>query len=240
MTALPSASIEPASGTGLLEPPAGEFQQAGGNEPPPGGSGGDGGRGGGDGPFPGDRYQPGPPVSTHTFAMVLFLSTIVMLFVGLIGSYIVLRFASAQWPPPGMPALPSGLWAPTLILLVSSVTMHLAVRSARFGDQDGLTLRLFATFALGLAFCAVQAILWRDLFAAGLNVRGSVYGANFYLLTGLHAFHVAAGVIVLFSVWRKARAGRYARDATGVRMAAMFWHFVDFLWVVLFFVLYVL
>lgn len=224
------------SGVSVLEPPVEVAPRVGGGGrdggPPSGGGGGGGG---------GERHDSGPPISAPIFGMLLALSSICMLFAGLVGSYIVLRFGSAQWPPPGFPALPSGLWVPTIVLLASSVTMALAVRSIRAGDVRGLRLRLSVTTLLGVLFVVAQIVIWRDLLYQGLTIRRNVYGANFYLLTGLHAFHVLSGLLALAFVWGKAVRGGYSREShDGVRTCALYWHFLDGLWVFLFAVLYLL
>jgi cytochrome c oxidase subunit 3 len=133
------------------------------------------------------------------------------------------------------------LWVPTALVLLSSATMALAQRSARSGDGEGLTLRLGVTTLLGVAFVTAQVLIWQRLLADGLGIWRNVYGAIFYLLTGLHAFHMVTGVCALGFTFRRASLGAYtARSHMGVRLAAIYWHFLGGLWVFLFAILYLM
>lgn len=236
-------AIESASGGAAVLAPAPDTARRDPSRPASGGGGNDGAPGGGRGDGrdgPEDRYQPSFPVSAPVFAMVLLQCTVIMLFAGLVAGYLVLRMGSGgAWPPAGLPPLPATLWIPTALAVLSSVTLGLAQGSARRGDQPALVLRLGATTFLGLAFLGAQGLIWQGLFGEGLVIRHNVYGANFYVLTGLHALHMVSGVIALVVTLWRARAGRYtAGSHVGVRLTAMYWHFLGGLWVFLFAILY--
>jgi heme/copper-type cytochrome/quinol oxidase subunit 3 len=200
-----------------------------------GGAGDGGGNGnGGDGPIgEGDRI----PISEGKLAMMILLSSLVMLFAGFVTAYVVLRFSSPTWPPPGAPALPRLLFATTLVLITSSGTIAWAASSAR--GRRGLALRvaLTLTLLLGALFVLGQLLAWQEMFKGGVTIKGS-YGTVFYSLTGLHAAHVLGGLVLLLVVLTKALLGRYDQGSPeGVELAAMYWHFLDVVWIVLFWIL---
>lgn len=140
------------------------------------------------------------------------------------------------WPPPGMPALPRGLWLSTAILLASGATMQTALRAARVGRWRRLRRAMGATLALGALFLVSQTVNWGVAVAAGMPT--GLYTTGFYLLTGLHGAHVLGGLLPMAIVTRRAFRGEYspARHA-GVAWLAMYWHFLDAVWLVLFLLL---
>ena len=198
--------------------------------------GGDGGRG--DGPPP-SAPREGPPIDTGRIALYVVLAGIVMLFAGSLSGYLVQRFGSTQWPPPGYPVIPSTLWIGTVVIALSSLTGCLATRAVCRSDKRRTTLWLVATFLLGLGFCLAQALIWRDLWGKGLTAGSNNYAANFYMITVLHVGHVLAGIVFLawcvVSAWR----GKYrANHRNGLDYALIYWHFVGGLWYVLFTAIY--
>jgi len=175
------------------------------------------------------------PAGTGTLGMVLFLVSLSVLFAASIVGYLAVRSRAEVWPPPGMPVLPGGLWASTLILLLSSVTMHWALRSARSDRQVALQAGMVATIVLGLAFLVSQIANWSTLVAAHVTVSLNLYAFTFYMLTGLHAAHVLGGIFLLSFVAANAFRGRYSPEHhAGVLYSAMYWHFLDAVWVVMF------
>jgi len=184
--------------------------------------------------------RPAPPVSNGRLALVLFMMTETMLFAGLMGTFVVFRVSSRQWPPVGQPYLPIAVtWVNTAILLASAWTMHAAVRAVRRGALAQLRTGLLVTLALGTTFLAVQGFEWTRLIAHGLTLSSSNYGATFYSLIGLHALHVIGAVIWVFGVAMAARGGRYtALRYSGVELCSMYWYYVCGLWVILFTLVY--
>lgn len=170
-----------------------------------------------------------------TLGMALFIGSWSMAFGTLFLSYAVLRQRMGVWPPPGI-TLPSFELASlaTLVLLASSVLLHRAVRRGErglAGFRGGWALAI----ALGVVFAALQAWLWVDLVGAGRVPASGVYESLFYGLTWIHAAHVLCGLLAL--VWAQVgiATGRYgAHRMSPVVNAAIFWHFVDVVWVVLF------
>ena len=171
--------------------------------------------------------------------MWIFLATLSMLFLASIAGYLVVRLKAPAWPPPGMPRLPSGLWLSTGLLLAGSVTVHLALLRVRLGQRTATVRYLLATTGLALAFLLVQTWNWWGLIAAKMTATTkNLYAFTFFMLTGLHAAHVIGGVILLAIVTARAAKGRYGSGRHGgVTYAAMYWHFLDAVWIVLFAVL---
>ncbi len=179
-----------------------------------------------------------PPAGARTFGMTLFLTALGVLFAASLVAYLVIRTRAEVWPPAGNPGMPAGLWVSTGILLLCSVALHRAVRAARLGRQGVLRGAMLVSVALAAAFLVSQTLNWLQLSAAGLTARSNLYAFTFYMLTGLHAAHVIGGLVPLFIVTRRAVRGVYGpeRDA-GVRYCAMYWHFLDVVWVVMFLLL---
>jgi heme/copper-type cytochrome/quinol oxidase subunit 3 len=184
-----------------------------------------------------DRDQINPP-GTGTFGFLLLLISLSVLFVSSMLGYAYIRWHAAEWPPPGMPDLPRTLWLSTLIILGCSLSIHQAVRTVRRDDQKGMRRSLLITFVLGCLFLVMQGINYLGLAAMNLTARTNLYGFTFYMMTFLHAVHVIGGLIPLGIVCRRAYLGRYSSFFhPGIRYQAMYWHFLDLIWVVIFVVL---
>lgn len=177
-----------------------------------------------------------------SLGMFIALGAWTMMFAALFFVYLGARARFEVWPPPGVPHLPVALPAlNTAILLASSGVLAFAVRELGRGRRRLLAPLLGLGMTLGVAFLGLQLVVWRDLWLAGLLPSSGLYGSVFYGLTGLHALHVLAGLVVLLVVFGRAYGGAYdAEDAYKVRLVAWFWHFVDVVWVLMFLSIYVL
>src|SRR5712692_3131240 len=151
-----------------------------------------------------------PPVSNAHLGMLMLIGAETMLFTGLIGAYVMLRFGSVAWPSAHL-YLPVGVtWVNTFVLLFSCYTMHRAIGAIRGGDQRGLVKGLSVTGLLGTMFLSIQGYEWTQLIRDGLTISRGIYGATFYTLIGCHAAHVLAAVIWLLVVVWLARQGRFS------------------------------
>ena len=174
------------------------------------------------------------------FTTLIFLIAGTMLFAGLVGAYLVLRFGGVGFPAPGMPALPVGLAGfNTVVIGLSSWTLLRAVRSMRRLDAAGLRRGLVLSALLGLAFLALQAVQWRRLLGLGLSFSGTTYGSTFYVITGAHAVHAITGVAWLLAIAALQR-DHWVPEARrrGIEACALYWHFVGLIWGALYVVLY--
>lgn len=183
-----------------------------------------------------------PFISSAMLAIMMLIASEMMLFSGLIGSFLIFRLQAAFWPPPALPRLPIAVtWVNTLVLLSSALTMTLALRAAHRSRQRLIRRYLLATLALGVTFLAVQGSEWVRLVAHGLKLSSGTYGGTFYLLIGCHGAHVTAGVIWLACVAMAAMDGRYnARNAGGIEVCAVYWYFVCAVWPILFGLVYLM
>lgn len=165
-----------------------------------------------------------------------FLASEIMLFGGLIGSYIVARLGS-----PGWSAEAAHLSVPiaainTLVLLTSSLTMVAAFAAVERGDRRGVRIFLLCTILLGLMFLGIKAYEYSSEIRAGFTPVTGPFWSFYYTMTGLHALHVLAGIITNLSLFVMARGG--LRNLHRVELAGLYWHFVDIVWIFLFPLLY--
>ena len=170
----------------------------------------------------------------------MFLAAEAMFFAGLIGAFIVFRIGSAVWPPPFQPRLPVAITGVnTVILLLSAVTMHIALRCVRLGAIRRASRLIAMTAAMGGVFLLIQGWEWARLIHFGLTFSSSIYGGLFYTLIGFHAFHVAGALVWLIVVFVQANRGRFSRQRnTGLQVCAMYWTFVVLLWPILYGLVY--
>ena len=178
-------------------------------------------------------------VENGVFAMLLLVFAEVMLFSGLISSYLIARATAlpGTWPPEGQPRLPFESTAiNTAALLASGVLLVLAQRTfQRNGAAAAVPLTGWA-LALGAFFVVFQGVEWARLLAQGLTLTSSKLGAYFYTLVGTHAIHAVAAILALGWVWLQMHSGRVTRSAFGG--AQVFWYFVVLVWPVLYLLLY--
>lgn len=130
----------------------------------------------------------------------------------------------------------------TICLLSSSLTIHLASRFLERGKRGAFLGLWFLTIVLGGLFMYGTAQEWhRLIYEHGLTISTNLFGTTYYSLVGLHAFHVAAGLLMLSIVLLLGLAGRVGREqSVRVAVLSLYWHFVDAVWVVVFTVVYVL
>jgi cytochrome c oxidase subunit 3 len=182
-----------------------------------------------------------------------FLASECMFFGSLIATYLVMRGRSLDGPCPGDTIMPDGtlcegiLSIPvtsvsTFALLASSMAMVLAYSSLTRGNIRGFRIWILCTALLGATFLGFQVFEFREFVEAGLTPRTSVFGSSFFVLTGFHGAHVTVGVIWLLSLFGYSvfRGGVTPEKSINVDMAALYWHFVDIVWIVIFTVVYLL
>lgn len=170
--------------------------------------------------------------------MWLLLATLGVLFGAAIAGYLIVRLRYPDWPPAGMPRLPSGLWLATVLAVLASGAVQAALAGVRAGNEASCARRLRGGAAAAVAFLVVQGWNWSGLLSLAVTAETNLYAFTGWILSGLHAAHVVGGIVLLEVVARRAAAGRYRADAhDGVRYAAMYWHFLTVVWLVLFLVM---
>lgn len=179
--------------------------------------------------------------TTGWWGMVLFVTTEAMLFAVLIGCYFYLRFQyGGPWPPDGIkkPELVKPL-VMTALLLPSSLPVMWAERGIRKGQQWRLRAGLAITMVLGTAFLALQASEYMTKLRE-FTPTTNVYGSLFYVITGFHGLHVTVGLLMIAWLLAAALRGSFGfRKHERVRLTALYWHFVDVVWVAILLSLYV-
>lgn len=192
-------------------------------------------------------------VSLHLrYGMIMFIASEVMFFVAWFWAFfdaslypadamqeLRMEYTGGSWPPQGIEVL-DPLHLPlynTVILLWSGTAVTWAHHSLLHGDRKGLIYGLLGTVALGVLFSCIQAY---EYAVAPFAFKDSLYGATFFMATGFHGFHVLVGTIFLIVCLVRAVMGHFkAEQHFGFEAAAWYWHFVDVVWLFLFFAIYV-
>lgn len=166
------------------------------------------------------------------FGTVVFLASESMVFAALLAAYYYLRGITATWPPAGVELDTFALGAGTVLLGAGSVTMAVAQAAATRGSAVWARVMLLLTIAVAIAFLAIECTDWK---AANFAIDGSAYGTIYYVLTGTHFAHVAAGVVLLTAVALFVRRPAFTREHhAAVEAVAYYWHFVFVVWLALF------
>jgi cytochrome c oxidase subunit III len=170
------------------------------------------------------------PRRAYITGITLAVAGIMMFFMALTSSYIVRKGTGTDWQVFGMPRI---LWANTVILLLSSLTLEMARRQLARGVTSAFRNLWALTTGLGLLFVAGQIVAWRQLHAAGVYLSTNPSASFFYVFTAAHAVHVLGGIFALlfvaFRSWKKSRT----TQTIGAEVAGIYWHFLDGLWVFL-------
>jgi len=171
---------------------------------------------------------------------LFFLVSDSIFFGSLIFAYLYLRNSSPVWPPPGIERPDVYLAAVnSVVLFGSGVTMHFAMEGMRHDRKRRFVGFIVATIVLGALFVGGQVIEYVKLLPVD-KWAGSTFGASFYTLTGMHGLHVSVGVVFLTTVLIQTLRGTYSKDRHfGLTAATLYWHFVDIIWVALFFLFYI-
>jgi heme/copper-type cytochrome/quinol oxidase subunit 3 len=202
-------------------------------------------------------------LDSKKIAIWAFIGSECMLFVSLISTYMIYKgrsvvgpFPHEEWVSPSGEHFKAILNIPVtsfsaFVLLMSSLTMVLALAAVQnkavpkhtSGERilGSSKLWLWMTAILGTMFLGVQAFEFTSFVNEGLTIRTNLFGSSFFTLTGFHGAHVTAGVIWLVTLLAiDYRRGLGPNDALNVDLAALYWHFVDVVWIVIFTVVYLI
>ena len=192
----------------------------------------------------GDHH--GPPAANRSsraepqlLGMLLFIISEVMVFGAFFTAYFFIRVAQGDpWPATGT-SLPVGVAGfNTAILVSSSFTIHWAEQSIKRGNHFGLKAGMLLTFLLGCSFLFIQINEYANI---GFAPQDSAQQTIFFSLTGLHGAHVFIGLLLLLFVTIRAFRGHYSpEEHRGVEVPGIYWHFVDVMWLVVYFTVYIL
>jgi heme/copper-type cytochrome/quinol oxidase subunit 3 len=204
----------------------------------------------GHGPSPLDGKWSPPvahPLPTSTgldsrkLLMWLFLASDCMFFGSLIGTFMVYKGRSIQGPSPVEIFDIPYTSVSAFVLLMSSLTMVLALAAIQRNDPVRLRIWLIATALLGSVFIGGQYYEFTTFYHQGLTLQHSLFGSAFFTLTGFHGTHVTIGIFWLLYLAAVSWTGRFnSEQALFVEIAGLYWHFVDIVWIVIFTVVYLL
>jgi len=182
--------------------------------------------------FPGVH---GPHAKTGTW---WFLASEIPVFGGLIVSYIVLRLGSSGWGDAAAHLNFTAALINTFLLLTSSMTIVMAHAAVQEDDYRSVANYLGLTVLLGLGFLGMKAFEYSVEIHHGFLPSSGIFWSFYYGMTGLHALHVLAGIIVNLVLWISALRRTLAPNGHRVELAGLYWHFVDIVWIFLFPLLY--
>lgn len=158
------------------------------------------------------------------------MGSITMMFIGFTSAYIVKR-AQANWK---VFELPKIFWISTAVILLSSVTIQLAVKVFKQRQMGRYRQLITLTAALGVVFAALQLWGFSDMAAHGLKLAGPASVSFIYVIVAMHILHVLGGVVALLVMFFRAyRTTVKVYSPVGIEVAATYWHFVDALWIYL-------
>jgi heme/copper-type cytochrome/quinol oxidase subunit 3 len=187
----------------------------------------------------------GAPTSTGLsnvkLGMWAFLGSECLLFGALISTFILFR----NRPVTGLK--PQDIYdipftsVSSFVLLMSSLTMVLALAAIQRGDEAKLRVWLMATALLGMTFITGQVYEFTRFVQEGMTIRTNVLASSFFTLTGFHGAHVTGGIVMLLSLYGMSLDGRLPPSkAEAVEMVGLYWHFVDVVWIVIFTIVYLI
>ena len=172
-------------------------------------------------------------------AMACFIFSEANFFLSLILAYIYYHVQQMSGPTAASSLAVGRTAMFSVALFSSSFTMHRVGRSLRLGREWPLRLWLVATILLGAIFLFGQGSEYWDLLRRGVTVSRNLFGTTFFTLTGFHGLHVLVGLVALTVLLGLTAAGDLSRRASpAVEAIALYWHFVDAVWVVIFGVVY--
>jgi cytochrome c oxidase subunit 3/cytochrome o ubiquinol oxidase subunit 3 len=180
-------------------------------------------------------------VSNEKLAMWAFLGSECLLFGALISTYFLYRGRSVSGPTPKQIYDIPYTSVSSFVLLMSSLTMVLALSAIQRGDHRRLRVWLLATALLGASFVAGQIYEFTAFIREGLTIKTNLFGSSFFVLTGFHGVHVTLGIIMLLSLVGLSLRGNIPKEkAEVIEIAGLYWHFVDIVWIVIFTVVYLI
>jgi len=178
----------------------------------------------------GDGGKRGKRIHPHKFTMWVAIGSIVMMFAGLTSAFIV-KSNQTNWVTVTIPKM---FWISTAAIIISSITLQMALRSFKQREMSQYRMLMGVTLLLGVAFVILQWLGFQELWAQKITFRGSGAGQFLYVIFGLHAIHVIGGIIALIVMFIKAFIGKTKLySSVPVEVMAVYWHFVDVLWVYL-------
>ena len=188
---------------------------------------------------PGEHDYAVTGIDSRKLGMWAFLASECLFFGALISSYLLYRTRGPADQRPGDVFDIPYTSVSSFVLLMSSLTMVLALAAIQQGDHRRLRLWLLATAMLGAVFVGGQVYEFTVFTHEGLNLSSSVAATSFFVLTGFHGMHVTVGVLWLLSLVGMSQQGEIpVSRSLDIEIAGLYWHFVDVVWIVIFTIVY--
>ncbi len=179
-------------------------------------------------------------LSNNKMGMWLFLGSECLLFGGLISTYMLYRGRNAGLGPDQIYDIPFTSVS-SFVLLMSSLTMVLAVSAINRHDERNTKVWLVTTALLGATFVGGQVYEFTSFYREGLGFTTSLFSSSFYTLTGFHGVHVSVGIVMLLALAQMVRKNRVTGNKSEVvELVGLYWHFVDIVWIVIFTLVYLI
>ncbi len=170
-------------------------------------------------------------IHPHKFTLWIAIGSIIMMFAGLTSAYIVKR-DQPGWTSFGIPRT---FWYSTFVILLSSLTMQMALKSFKERQMRQYRILIIGTTFLGILFIALQWAGFMQIWHSGVTLKGSGAGQFLYVIAGLHALHVLGGIIALLVTFFRAFGAKLRNyNSVPIEVVTTYWHFVDLLWIYLF------
>jgi len=189
-------------------------------------------------------HQTNTGVSNNKLAIWVFLASESLFFGAFIATYFLYRGRDAQFlkgPTPSSLLNIPFTSVTSFVLLMSSLTMVLALAAIQRGDHRRFRIWILATALFGMTFIGGQVYEFTEFYREGLHLGTNLFGTTFFVLTGLHGAHVTIGIVWLLSLWGRSMQGNLGPEKhEAVEIAGLYWHFVDVVWIFIFTAVYLI
>ena len=190
-------------------------------------------------PAPAHSLETNTGLDNRKLLMWLFLGSECLFFGSFIAAYLLYRDRSISGPYPDELFDIPFTSVSSFVLLMSSLSMVLALAAIQQGDVRRMRVWLLATSLLGMLFLGGQAFEFTEFYREGLGLDTNMFGTTFFVLTGFHGAHVTVGVLILMSLWSGSFKGKVTQESSlNVELAGLYWHFVDIVWIIIFTMIY--
>ncbi len=170
-------------------------------------------------------------IHPHKFMLWVGLGSIIMMFAGLTSAYIV-KSNQPKWITFDMPVL---FWYSTAVILVSSLTMQMALKEFKGRNMRKYRNLVAVTLAMGTLFIVLQFLGFSHVWKSGITLQGAGAAPFMYVIFGLHALHILGGIIALLVIFLQAfNSRKRSYNQVPIEVVTTYWHFVDILWIYLF------
>jgi heme/copper-type cytochrome/quinol oxidase subunit 3 len=186
-----------------------------------------------------DAHATSTGISNIKLAIWGFLGSECLFFGAFISTYLLYRGRDTIGPKPKQLFDVPFTSCTSFILLMSSLTMVLALAAIQRGDHRRFRIWILSTALFGMTFVGGQVYEFTNFYREGLNLHVNLFGSTFFVLTGLHGAHVTVGIFWLLSLYSRSLQGKLTADQhEAVEVAGLYWHFVDIVWIFIFTAIY--